>query len=189
LDWIYSSKFDFIHARYLAGCIKDWPRLMRQAYEFTKPGGWVEIQDFDMRFYTSHGEFKTGCPADRWGKEVAAGIQGLGLEPHPGYQLGKWFQDAGFINVHDQLLPIPLGSWPKDKKMKEIGSFDLLQFLNGLEAISLRVFTHVRGWSTEEVTVFLAQVRKDMLNPRMQIQHNYHIVYGQKPSIVETSEA
>jgi hypothetical protein len=48
----------------------------------------------------------------------------------------------------------------------------MLQFLDGLEAISLRVFIHVLGWKLEEVQVFLSQVRKDMLNPKMQMQHD-----------------
>ena len=48
----------------------------------------------------------------------------------------------------------------------------MLQFLDGLEAISLRVFTNVHNWKAEEVQVFLAQVRKDMLNPKMQMQHD-----------------
>lgn len=33
LDWIYTSDFDYIHGRYLAGAIKDWPRLIQQAYK------------------------------------------------------------------------------------------------------------------------------------------------------------
>jgi hypothetical protein len=33
-DWIFSSNFDFIHSRTLNGTIKDWPRLVRQAYKF-----------------------------------------------------------------------------------------------------------------------------------------------------------
>ena len=32
-EWCYSTSFDYIHCRYLAGAIRDWPRLMRQAYE------------------------------------------------------------------------------------------------------------------------------------------------------------
>jgi hypothetical protein len=32
-DWVYSSKFDLIHARYLAGAIKDWPKLIDQAFK------------------------------------------------------------------------------------------------------------------------------------------------------------
>jgi hypothetical protein len=33
-EWNYSSPFDFIHMRMLGGAIKDWPRVMRQAYEY-----------------------------------------------------------------------------------------------------------------------------------------------------------
>jgi hypothetical protein len=55
---------------------------------------------------------------------------------------------------------------------KEIGSYNLWQTLDGLEAFSLRVLTTVYKWEVEEVTVFLAQVRKNFFNPKMQIQHD-----------------
>lgn len=33
-EWGYENQpFDFIHARFLAGSIRDWPRLMKQAFE------------------------------------------------------------------------------------------------------------------------------------------------------------
>lgn len=34
LDWVYNSAFDFIHCRYLCGCILDWKRLVRQAFTY-----------------------------------------------------------------------------------------------------------------------------------------------------------
>ncbi|KAF2842832.1 S-adenosyl-L-methionine-dependent methyltransferase [Patellaria atrata CBS 101060] len=179
-EWVYSSKFDLIHARYLAGSLKDWPGLMEQAYKFTKPGGWVEFQDFDMRFYTTNGEFYRGCPSDVWTEKVIEGITKFGLVAEPGPKLEQWVRDAGFINVHHELIPIPVGRWPKDPKKKEIGMFDLYQFLDGLEAISLRVLTTALNWKPEEVQVLLANVRKDLKNPRFQAQHNYHVVWAQK---------
>jgi hypothetical protein len=190
--WRFSSSFDYIHGRYLAGAIKDWPRLMRQAYEYVlsakfsaisfllylfpyrnlNPGGWVEFQDFTMKFYTVHGEFRVGCPLDKWTDEIIDGIKSIGLEPEPGPKLERWVREAGFVNVHHKVLAIPTGMWPRDKKMKEIGAFDLLQLLDGLEAISLRVFTGIRRWEIEELKVFLAVVRKDLTNPKFQAQHN-----------------
>jgi hypothetical protein len=151
-EWVYSSKFDFIHGRYLTGSLKDWPRLMQQAYRqvadtsfvvshaniprFTKPGGWVEFQDLDMIFYTQTGTFKHECPAGVWGKSIAEGVRILGMEPAPGHQLEKWMKDAGFINVSAHLLPMPLGPWPKDKLMV---SFYLLRTLDlPLNKISYR---------------------------------------------------
>ncbi|KAJ5455702.1 uncharacterized protein N7458_003966 [Penicillium daleae] len=48
--WLFSASrpFDFIHARDLGGAIADWPRLLRQAYEHLKPGGWIELQEFEV---------------------------------------------------------------------------------------------------------------------------------------------
>lgn len=48
--WLFSASrpFDFIHARDLGGAIADWPRLLRQAYGHLRPGGWVELQEFEV---------------------------------------------------------------------------------------------------------------------------------------------
>lgn len=48
--WLFSTSrpFDFIHARDLGGAIADWPRLLRQAYGHLRPGGWVELQEFEV---------------------------------------------------------------------------------------------------------------------------------------------
>lgn len=180
-DWVYSSKFDFIHGRYLAGAVKDWPRLMGQAFKFTKPGGWVEFQDFDMQFYTANGEFTPNCPLAEWTKIVINGLKKAGVEPEPGPKLEGWVKEAGFTNIHHKLLPIPVGVWPKNRKLKEIGALDYHQFLEGLEGISMRIFTASEGWKPEEVQLFLVGVRQDLKNPRLQAQHNFHVVYAQKP--------
>jgi len=66
-------------------------------------------------------------------------------------------------------------------KLKEIGALDLIQFLDGAEAMTLRVLTVVLGWSSEEAQVFLVDVRKDLKNPKLQAQHNFHVVWAQKP--------
>ncbi|KMU79608.1 methyltransferase [Coccidioides immitis RMSCC 3703] len=33
-DWIEESKYDFIHGRYLAGSVQDFPRLLKQAFKY-----------------------------------------------------------------------------------------------------------------------------------------------------------
>jgi trans-aconitate methyltransferase len=42
-----SEPFDFIHGRAIAGSIKDWPRRYKQIYEHLKPGGWIELQEYE----------------------------------------------------------------------------------------------------------------------------------------------
>jgi len=131
--WIYSAKFDYIHFRLLVGCIKDWPCLIQQAYEALNPGGWLECADVDMRLYTLHGQFTDDCRVGVWSRKLAAGVRALGMEPFPASYLERWIRDAGFINMKSTNLPLPLGPWPKDKRLKEVGTYNHMQFLEGLD--------------------------------------------------------
>jgi hypothetical protein len=35
----------------------------------------------------------------------------------PGPSLKKWAEEAGYENVTEEILPVPMGLWPKDKKL------------------------------------------------------------------------
>lgn len=59
--WTFTEKFDIVHCRYLAAAIQDWPRLVSQAFEFTKPGGYAEFQDYDIEYYSEDGTFTEDC--------------------------------------------------------------------------------------------------------------------------------
>lgn len=36
-ELIFSAPFDYIHCRYMAGAIKDWPQLIRRSFEYVGP--------------------------------------------------------------------------------------------------------------------------------------------------------
>ncbi|KAJ4298850.1 hypothetical protein N0V90_004093 [Kalmusia sp. IMI 367209] len=163
-EWVYSTKFDYIHVR------------------FVKPGGWVEFQDFDTRFYTRGGEYTKDCKLGQWADKIADGLRKFGNEPDPGAQIENWVRENGFINVEARTFPFPVGTWPKDKKLKEVGAFNLLQFLDNLEALTMRIYQNAWGWSADEVKVLCAELRKELRNPRMLLQHNYYVVWAQKPA-------
>lgn len=46
--------------------------------------------------------------------------------------------------------------------MKDIGQWNLINMIDGLEGFTIRLWTGVLGWSMEEIEVFLAKVRKDL---------------------------
>jgi hypothetical protein len=76
-------------------------------------------------------------------------------------QYPKLLESAGFENVHFQILKRPTNDWPKDPRMKEIGKFSCLNFLEGLEGFSNIPFTRALGWRIEEVQVLNAQVKRE----------------------------
>ena len=44
-----------------------------------------------------------------------------------------WIQDTRFINVKETILPVPVGVWLRDKRMKEIRQVNLINMLEDLE--------------------------------------------------------
>jgi hypothetical protein len=115
--WTFNTPFDFIHARYLSGAIKDWPALIRQCYHNTAPGGRVEIQDFDLQYRSEDGSMTDDHAVAIWVNTLLDACVEFGADPFPGPKLGHWMEEAGFVNIRVEKFPIPIGPWAKDKHL------------------------------------------------------------------------
>ena len=118
--WTFQEPFDFIHARYMAASIKDWPALARQCFTHTAPGGWVEFQDFDLVYFSEDGSFTPDLSVAQWVTMLLDACRQFGRDPCPGPKLAGWLEDAGFENVTEEVFPVPVGPWPKDKHLVSI---------------------------------------------------------------------
>lgn len=173
-DWGYEKDpFDFIHACLLVGAVKDWPRLFQQAYNCTKPGGYVEFQDWDVDLYSQDGSLTADSALKRWNMAVMGALDSAGSEPCPGKHLEKWMKDAGFVDVTVSRTPVPTGPWAKDKKTKELGVLNHIQTREALEAVSLGTLMNRKEdpYTYEQVKTFLEDVYKDFDNG------NIHTIY------------
>jgi hypothetical protein len=79
------------------------------------------------------------------------------LDNPPKY--AQWMREAGFINVQYVPFKWPSNPWPKDKKHKTLGLWNLGNTLDGLEGFTMAFFTRILGWQPEDVHVFLVGVR------------------------------
>jgi hypothetical protein len=57
-------------------------------------------------------------------------------------------EQAGFVNVVEKIFKVPLGRWPADHKLRELGMWALLGFDTGLEGYNFATLTRVMGVST-----------------------------------------
>ncbi|KAL1961615.1 hypothetical protein VTN77DRAFT_1390 [Rasamsonia byssochlamydoides] len=179
-EWAYENTFDFIHARYLCYSIKDYRKLLKQCFNFTKPGGWVEFQDWDSLLRSEDGTTK-GTGIERYFTEVLKAFEKAGYPTRPGPSLEQWFHEAGFVDVHVQKYRAPLGAWPKDPYYKKIGTWNLLQADQGFEGAAMAVLTRFESWKPEEVVVLAAGGRNDVRNPKIHGLFDFYVVYGRKP--------
>ena len=77
--------------------------------------------------------------------------------------LGRLMREVGFVDVVVRQFKIPVGGWPGDPQLKQAGQLQQSAMLDGVESLTLVIFTRCLNWSVEEVQVFLAHVRKEVL--------------------------
>lgn len=121
----------------------------------------MELQDFDYLYISDDGTLTDEHDFLKWDKLFLDGLDAINRSGRPAHKLRSYAEAAGFVNIREEKLKMPLGPWPKDPELKQIGMMNLVQMLDGAEAFSLKTL-EAMGWSRSEIEVFLAKVRKEM---------------------------
>ncbi|KAM0428955.1 hypothetical protein ACHAPT_006758 [Fusarium lateritium] len=180
-EWVYRKPFDFIHGRELEGCIANEDELFRRAFEHLAPGGYVEFQAAYTRWLSDDGTAEKAENAQTWLKTLLEGSAKFGKSLEGAIGWKEKIEAAGFVDVQQQVLKLPIGSWPKDPKLKEMGKFQAIQQIQAVESYTPRVFSTVLGWKDEEIQAYVAKVRKDLRDPSIHLYIPIYFVWGRKP--------
>lgn len=79
-------------------------------------------------------------------------------------------KEAGFEDVRKKTLKMPLGTWPAERKQKEIGAYFLLVAETGFEALGLAFLTRVLGMGREEVEALIQRCKNEVKSRKV---HGY----------------
>lgn len=126
--------------------------------------GWVEFQDFDMRYQSSDGSLTPAHKTSMWIDALLGAAAQSGREPLVGPKLSAWVTNAGFINVTERVFTFPIGGWPREPTLRKVGMINLVAILEGLEAFSMRLLCDVAGWGESDVHALLGQVHDELLS-------------------------
>lgn len=89
---IDSAPFDLVYARFVLLHLPDPMTALRQMYRWTRPGGWIVVQDYDFRTIDIHPRFP---PLDEF-KAVFEGVyRRLGRDLQLGHKLPWFFVESG----------------------------------------------------------------------------------------------
>ncbi|KIW21355.1 hypothetical protein PV08_01935 [Exophiala spinifera] len=181
-SWTYrTDNFDFIHLRDPLYMVRDWPKLVRQMYEHTRPGGWVELASVYPRVMCDDGSmpddsmFKFICD-----KFIEASYR-MGAPLDSCLRFAEYLRTAGFVDVAEHVFKMPSSPWPKDERLKKIGALEMTNVVEGASAFGLRVFSHAYGWTREETELAMVGFRRDVKNRKYHQYVRYYVVYGRKP--------
>ena len=146
----------------MVGSIHNWAAYFKQAYKHIKPGGYVEAQEMSVDIMTDDKSFPEHSYIKEWCDLLESGVLNTGysirLTPD---ELRHWIEDAGFVDVTVKSYKLPIGLWPADEKLREVGKAQLLATLEGVHGLTLALWTRALNRSVEELEVFLAKLRAE----------------------------
>ncbi|KAJ4250154.1 hypothetical protein NW762_011967 [Fusarium torreyae] len=180
-EWTYSRPFDFIYLRAMTGSIRDWPKLLNQAFKNLSPGGYIELMDPIYPATSDDETVSKDSAVYKWSTLMNEAATKMGSALDSGLHYKDQLIQAGFVNVVEKSYKWPMNTWPREKKMKELGAWGNVNLVGGVQGLSLALFTKVLGWNIDELELFLVDVRKDLCNKDLHGYWRVNVVYGQKP--------
>ncbi|KAH7166538.1 S-adenosyl-L-methionine-dependent methyltransferase [Dactylonectria macrodidyma] len=184
-EWTFdTSSIDYVHMRYLVGSIKDWSELFKEAFRVCKPGGWVESHEAAAMMESDDGTVADTSALHEWGRFFIEGGKKLG-QPFTILENDmqrKYMEEAGFVDITVENRKIPVGGWPSDKRMREIGIFVQAALEKDFEGYVLYMASQLLGWTMNEVRVYCAQLRREIRSGKHHAYFRFRAVYGRKPT-------
>ncbi|KND92394.1 hypothetical protein TOPH_03237 [Tolypocladium ophioglossoides CBS 100239] len=160
-----TDHYDLIHFRCMEGAFRDWRFIYDSVYDSLKPGGWIEMIDFDSLesvkiWFTA---FSEGSPIFDMAGDLEIAAEKVGRKRGISHMDPQLLVEAGFVDVRvtEHSIPMKVGE-------KSAGKLWLISCLDALEANCLRLLTQVMGWdpdkckeACEKAARELAQLAKD----------------------------
>ena len=160
-EWTYpENHFDLVHTRIMNAFLQDWNHFFEQSFKHLKPGGWVECQELSVGVKSDDNTLSEGSHIRKWCDNEEAAWNKIGLSVNlTGEQVKGWMEKAGFVNVTVREFKLPIGTWPADIKLREIGAVQLVAMLEGLQGLTIAPWVRHLGYKEEEVDAFIEKVK------------------------------
>lgn len=182
-DWPYRpAHFDMIHARDLMTAVRDWPRLINQAYTHLKPGGWCQLASTIPGARTDDNTIPPNSGYVESGRLYFEIAEKMGAPLDAPRHWAEQMREAGFTEVRDEVIKLPMGPWPRSKRLRTVGRLEQLMILQGgFEAYMLRGYTQILGGRAEDLQIILALAKREVRDPNVHTYVQFHITMGKKP--------
>ncbi|MDI1490105.1 MAG: hypothetical protein OHK93_001305 [Ramalina farinacea] len=195
-DWVYPpDHFDYIHVRRLYGTVGDWPEFYKECYEYEKtphpslasfdciadsmpyshlaPGAFLEHTETSVTLMSDDDSIPHGSAFQQSNALAIVCGQRFGKPMAIQNRIKGWITEAGFEDVVEEVFKWPLGDWPADPKLKDIGRWNATLWNLGIEGWSLRLLTQTHGWTADEVRRWNKDIRNQITARK---SHGYQLV-------------
>lgn len=131
-----------------------------------------------MRVFSDDGSLPPDSLLAGWGKTFLECGEAAGRPLNTQLTMRDAIERAGFTEIHEKEYKCPIGPWPKHPVYKDAGRVNSVQWRSGLEGWAMWLLTKhgkPHPWSAEEVRVYVAKVRRELIEGTG--LHIYHYAY------------
>lgn len=123
--WPVQPGFDYIHTRWLIGCLSDWKKFFKQCYNNLDSGGWFEILDIGFPCQSADGSLKDDSHLEKWNSLLikAANLSGRSLTAAKDFE--RILGEVGFSNVSVEMNRLPMNPWAENLNERAMGEIAL----------------------------------------------------------------
>jgi SAM-dependent methyltransferase len=172
-EWALRSDYDFIHCREALMAVRDFPALIARAYAHLKPGGYCEFACTLPVVDADDGTMPEDCGYKAMSEIYFQIAEAIGIDGYAPKKYAQWLKEAGFVDVTETPLKMPVNRWPKEKRLKDIGTLEMENFLQYTTAGFEKGYVGVMGGDKVQLEVMLAKARKDITDRKI---HGYGLL-------------
>ncbi|EEU38673.1 uncharacterized protein NECHADRAFT_45720 [Fusarium vanettenii 77-13-4] len=183
-EWTFpEASLDYVHVRFLTGCIADWEALIKAAYRCLKPDSYIQSMEPSAYIQSDDNTIEPDSAMGQWGKIFVEGGNKMG-RPFTVVEdelQNKALEKAGFVDIQEKKHKSPIGSWPKDEKLREIGQYAQLSMEQDFEGLILFMTNVLGGWSREDIQVYTTHLRREIRSGKKHGWYWQKVVWARKP--------
>jgi len=172
--WHCTQPYDYIHTRMSLGIFEDFREIIQKGYNNLEPGGFMESHEIYSKLYCDDGTMPADYEVLEWTHTQDKAAMTLGMPLRIANKLKNWYEQAGFVDVHEVVYGIPINSWARDARDKLLGKFMYWNMCQGVHAWTVEYFVKALQWTDAEVEVYLAHLRTALADRSV---HAYYKVY------------
>ena len=146
-----------------------------------KPGGWYEFQDYNAELLNNNGKPPEDSPLVKWWDKVVSTFDECGKPIKIAERMEDMLETIGFVDISVRMEVWPLGTWPKDKGLKERGMWGRLGLIDSLLPFSMALLTRIGGWNSDEVAELCEAAKGELMAKTNRYYSLGYFITAQKP--------
>ncbi|KUI56233.1 tRNA1(Val) (adenine(37)-N6)-methyltransferase [Cytospora mali] len=180
-EWVYEYQepFDFIFMRLVNSCFDNHRTVFKKAFDNLQPGGWIELNDATFELLCTDGSIE-GTNIQKWSERIFEAAAACGRDFKVPKKYKQWLIDIGFVDVVEEVGPMPGNPWPSEPKYQELGRWQMTNFYRGLRGMSFKLLRAI-GMTPDAIEEFIDATRADIRDTGLHFSFPIYVVYGRKP--------